>query len=95
MSIEPRLHRTVVAQRYRLVLATMSPDKRHRGKLRAPLRVSVPVNQGATPHPALSPTEAERVPGADVLPLEKVVRHCRGCGKLRGSSKPREREEPV
>src|SRR6266581_4175001 len=41
MSIEPRLHRTVAAQPYPLLFATISPDKRHRGKLSASLRVSV------------------------------------------------------
>ena len=93
MSIEPRLHRTVAAQPYPLLFATISPDKRHRGKLSASLRVSVPVKPGAAPHPALSLTEAKRVSGAHVLPLEKVVRRCRGCGKLHGSSKAHARED--
>ncbi len=95
MTADPRLHRIVAAQPYRLLFATISPDKRHRGKLSASLRISMPVKPGAAPDPALSLTEAERVSGAQVLPLEKLVRHRRACGKLRGSSKPHEREEPV
>ncbi len=62
----------------------------------------------AQPHPLLfatisgahlygfpSPDSDFDLRGADVLPLEKVVRHCGGCGKLRGSSKPHARQEPV
>lgn len=33
------------------------------------------------------------ITGAQGLPLEKVVRVCGGCGKLRASSKSHERQE--
>jgi len=82
MTIDPRLHRIVAAQPYPLLFATISPDKRHRGKLSASLRISLPLKPGATPHPALPMIRKKNAEAKTWRETAETHKPRKGVGKL-------------